>query len=138
MKDAPTRNPLTCWWDVDDDGVYTTSCDYTFVFESEGPIENGFAFCPHCGKEIRALRVGQKSMTRLADRRPEDGQRVRVRTHGHSPEHDGEATYRAGDPDAFGRYGAWAVSVVLRGEVTTRYLTAGPDDLWVPAEEAGQ
>lgn len=42
-----------CFWQFeDDDGSYSTSCNHMFIFNDEGPNENGFRFCPYCGKSL--------------------------------------------------------------------------------------
>ena len=41
-----------CHWQQDDEGAYDTGCDERFEFYCDGPIENGFRFCPYCGKPI--------------------------------------------------------------------------------------
>jgi hypothetical protein len=47
----------TCAWRVEADWLfenerYETSCGEAFVFETGTPKENGFTFCPYCGKRI--------------------------------------------------------------------------------------
>jgi hypothetical protein len=39
-----------CTWKSDDDGNYDTGCKNRFVFMDAGPVENGFEFCPYCGR----------------------------------------------------------------------------------------
>ena len=46
------RKKLPCHWTPDDDGIWEANCGGTFIFESDGPTENGFNFCPFCGKKI--------------------------------------------------------------------------------------
>lgn len=41
-----------CKWNQDDSGSWDTSCGQRFVFESDGPAENHFVFCYHCGKPL--------------------------------------------------------------------------------------
>ncbi|MDE2099457.1 MAG: 3'-5' exonuclease [Patescibacteria group bacterium] len=39
-----------CFWKPDDvDGGWDGSCGIKYVFNSDGPKENNFNFCPHCG-----------------------------------------------------------------------------------------
>ena len=49
--------PLTCTWtqnDDEDDSYWAAACcDRLFVFNDGTPSENGFAFCPYCGRELR-------------------------------------------------------------------------------------
>ena len=47
------ETPLTCTWIENEDGVYETNCDNMFVFNDGGPVENGFRYCPYCGRELR-------------------------------------------------------------------------------------
>jgi len=44
-----------CSWHVEEDGcdIWQTGCGNAFVFNCDGPAENGFEFCPYCGGEIR-------------------------------------------------------------------------------------
>ena len=39
-----------CEW-VEDEG-WETACGEMFMFETEGPLENGFLFCPYCGRGL--------------------------------------------------------------------------------------
>ena len=43
-----------CGWGLDDAewNAYSTGCGQMFVFNDEGPAQNGFKFCPYCGAEI--------------------------------------------------------------------------------------
>lgn len=46
-----------CIWKYDDpddeNNAYATSCNNYFQFNDGGPTENGFKFCPYCGKELK-------------------------------------------------------------------------------------
>jgi hypothetical protein len=44
---------VTCEWH-DDGGCYTATCDpsTSFHFDDDGPLENGFKFCPYCGRPL--------------------------------------------------------------------------------------
>lgn len=42
----------TCEWEYEQDGFHQTGCGRGFTFEEGDVIENGFRFCPYCGKEI--------------------------------------------------------------------------------------
>jgi hypothetical protein len=45
-----------CTWKLDADPdytVYSTGCQNDFMFEADGPIENGFNYCPYCGDVLR-------------------------------------------------------------------------------------
>lgn len=42
-----------CVW-TDDVEFYETDCGEAFTFESAGPVENKFAFCPYCGRRVKA------------------------------------------------------------------------------------
>ena len=44
METDITRS--TCLWVPDEDGVWTSECNNKFFFETDGPHENGFKFCP--------------------------------------------------------------------------------------------
>lgn len=41
-----------CRWASDEDGTWFSGCGEAFVFESQGPRENGFRFCPYCGGTV--------------------------------------------------------------------------------------
>jgi hypothetical protein len=41
-----------CEWVEDEEGVWETDCNEAFQFSSDGPVQNGFNFCPFCGKPI--------------------------------------------------------------------------------------
>lgn len=47
------REDSTCAWSYDSDGFYKTQCDNAFVFIADRPKQNGFRFCPYCGREIK-------------------------------------------------------------------------------------
>jgi len=44
-----------CTWHEDADGVWASSCDRRFVFGADGPVENLFRHCPHCGLPLTAV-----------------------------------------------------------------------------------
>jgi len=45
-----------CLWDGDDyDNMWTSGCGKYFILNEGPPTENGFKFCPFCGKGIREL-----------------------------------------------------------------------------------
>ena len=46
-----TKKPQ-CQWTEDADGVWETACGEMFLFETDGPLENGFLFCPYCGRKL--------------------------------------------------------------------------------------
>lgn len=48
-----------CKWSEDGDGVWDTSCGERFEFVDGGPPENGFEFCPYCGKKLKVRRYVQ-------------------------------------------------------------------------------
>jgi hypothetical protein len=45
----------SCVWGEDDDGVFDTDCGNRFVFNAGKPGDNGFMFCPYCGKNIKVI-----------------------------------------------------------------------------------
>jgi len=51
------ETPRPCTWtqnDDEDDSYWAAACcDHLFVFNDGGPVENGFAFCPYCGRELK-------------------------------------------------------------------------------------
>ena len=49
---------ITCAWTAEgEDGIWSTVCGNAFLFEAYGPHENGFKFCPYCGKPIEAVHA---------------------------------------------------------------------------------
>ena len=42
-----------CKWTEDNDGNHDTECEQKFAFIDAGPVENGFKFCPYCGKRLQ-------------------------------------------------------------------------------------
>lgn len=54
MTDRQTSEPDVepCEWREDDDGVWHTGCGTSFFFDTDGPKENKFHFCYHCGKRL--------------------------------------------------------------------------------------
>jgi len=49
---AATRQTGECIWEEDADGIWMTGCSKSFVFDTEDVRENGFVFCPYCGKSL--------------------------------------------------------------------------------------
>lgn len=44
---------MKCLWKFDDlDGIYESACGKNFFFETGTAEENGFKFCPFCGKQL--------------------------------------------------------------------------------------
>ena len=57
MSTNETATLSPCHWQENDDGIWETACNYTFVFtDNSGPDAHGFAFCPCCGKRVDAKR----------------------------------------------------------------------------------
>ena len=55
-----------CQWVWEDPEYWATGCGEAHVFIADSPIENGYKFCPYCGK-------------RLVEPEPEAGEEVAVR-----------------------------------------------------------
>ena len=53
-RDAIQRGLATksCTWTEDADGNWHTGCHEIHVFISGTPQENGYVFCPYCGRKI--------------------------------------------------------------------------------------
>jgi rRNA maturation endonuclease Nob1 len=53
-----TKTPKgRCDWVEDYESNWTATCnDEIFVFTTDGVEENGFKFCPYCGKTIKINR----------------------------------------------------------------------------------
>ena len=47
-----------CEWEVDDDGIYHTSCDHAWEFITGNLEENKIEYCPYCGSQI-VVRAGE-------------------------------------------------------------------------------
>lgn len=52
---AHTKKPRMpeCEWTDNEDGPWDTSCDNMFEFTTDGPKENGFVYCPYCGRILK-------------------------------------------------------------------------------------
>lgn len=37
------------WSEEPDEGLWNSDCGNSFLFNDDGPIANGFKFCPYCG-----------------------------------------------------------------------------------------
>ena len=49
------RNSAICEWqepDVMSEGIWETDCGNAHEFFVDGPVENGYKFCPYCGRRI--------------------------------------------------------------------------------------
>ena len=42
-----------CTWTENEEGLHETTCGNAFQFYVDGPTENGFSFCPYCGREMK-------------------------------------------------------------------------------------
>lgn len=48
--------PVCCWKaNIGDADCWDSECGESFVFTSSAPTEDGFRFCPYCGREIRVV-----------------------------------------------------------------------------------
>lgn len=47
-----TRTEKTCKWVVVDAEYYKTDCGRSFCFNSGGPEDNEYDYCPGCGRRI--------------------------------------------------------------------------------------
>lgn len=52
---ARTKRPVgeRCRWKEDPDGPWQTECGQSFQFETDGPKENKFHYCYHCGRPLK-------------------------------------------------------------------------------------
>ena len=41
-----------CTWTEDADGNWESGCGDLFGFMPDGPRQNGFRYCPYCGKAL--------------------------------------------------------------------------------------
>ncbi len=44
-----------CEWTPDSEDTWDTACRKVMTFTDDGPVENGFEFCPFCGRTIIIL-----------------------------------------------------------------------------------
>jgi hypothetical protein len=66
LESQPSVTP--CLWTYDEAHYkYDTECGNSFYFESDGIDENGFKFCPYCGKPLADAREGNPSVTQISD-----------------------------------------------------------------------
>ncbi len=47
-----SANCSVCDWQQEEEGQWETDCDETFEFQEGGPLDNGFEWCPYCGKKL--------------------------------------------------------------------------------------
>lgn len=58
------KNNETCKWELQDDWpddqqYYSTHCDNAQQFSEGTLLENGYKYCPYCGKEIEEVNDGE-------------------------------------------------------------------------------
>ncbi len=47
------ESPICCWkWD---EGFWVSDCGEAFEFNDGNPSDNGFQFCPYCGKLLEEI-----------------------------------------------------------------------------------
>ena len=53
---AYRMNETCLWIRYQDEEDWSTSCAIgrDFIFNDDGPVENGFKFCPYCGLSLEA------------------------------------------------------------------------------------
>ena len=49
-----------CEWTEDEDGIWETDCGNMHVFLDSGPDENGYIYCPYCGKKVGEKKYEEK------------------------------------------------------------------------------
>ena len=53
---VPSQVANLCTWEADEDGIWHAACDHTsqnlYCFTEGGPGDNGFKFCPFCGRPL--------------------------------------------------------------------------------------
>jgi len=55
----PHHAETACEWRYDDDtDSWDTKCDNKHQFTADGPTENGYQFCPYCGKPLSEILFG--------------------------------------------------------------------------------
>lgn len=52
------RAKKVCVWKWNNDGFWATACGYAQEFSAGDIKENGYKFCPSCGKKIKEKRNG--------------------------------------------------------------------------------
>jgi hypothetical protein len=58
MSGGIMKKPDKCRWKESEDGWWETQCRKSFEFTTDNLSENGFMFCPFCGKQIKAVSCG--------------------------------------------------------------------------------
>jgi hypothetical protein len=53
MQSKPPQSDK-CKWHIDGESFFVTECGHAFEFNEAGPVENGFRFCPYCGKQVES------------------------------------------------------------------------------------
>ena len=65
------RQEVRCVWRVDNDGVWNSDCGQAHVFIDGTPGQNGFGFCPYCGKPMAEIHTPNDKLT--GQQKPEKG-----------------------------------------------------------------
>ncbi len=57
------RLAQACEWTLEESeyGAIWKTCGDDFVFIDDGPAENNFKFCPHCGRVLRVAQIERES-----------------------------------------------------------------------------
>ena len=50
------KEPKTCKWTLDDDGVYHTGCGEMWQSESGSRSDNGVRYCQRCGRRVSGAK----------------------------------------------------------------------------------
>lgn len=57
----PSENTTdSCIWSQDSSYCYAAQCGKVFVFNDDGAEENGFKFCPFCGKRLVDIKYKEE------------------------------------------------------------------------------
>jgi hypothetical protein len=54
LQDKVAEHDDSCFWDLNDEdsNIWLSGCMNDFIFNEGSPSDNGFKFCPYCGKLI--------------------------------------------------------------------------------------
>lgn len=60
INDLLAELDIECEWTPEDDcsDHYAGTCGIYFMFNDGGPMDNGFVFCPKCGKKLKEIPWG--------------------------------------------------------------------------------
>lgn len=57
IRELQSESDEVCEWKLFDEeaNAYNTTCGGAFWLNSDGPKDNGFKYCPYCGRKIKVV-----------------------------------------------------------------------------------